>query len=165
MAYVRNESASFFPSAAHQMAAVRRSSRLRKQEPDIKETAYKCHFCLKEDDACRVGTIQLPCCKHFVHLECQKQWEAVLEGERKTCAMCRQPMQIILPAPAERGLTNGQVVTRLRELLNSDRLRQELQQVSTMSIEDFLHFSDMFDALLTQWFMVRNDRMAADFFD
>ena len=147
------------------MAAVRRSLRLKKQEPDIKETAYKCHFCLKENDACQVGTIQLPCCKHFVHLECQKQWEAVLEGERKTCAMCRQPVQIIPPAPAERGLTNGQVVTRLRELLNSGRLREELQQVSTMSIEDFLYFCDMFDALLTQWFMVRNDRMAADFFD
>ena len=83
--YIRKRAALFFPSGAHKMAAVRKSLRLMKQDPDILETAFKCHFCLKDDDGCQVGSILLPCCKHFVHFECQKQWETVLEGDKNLC--------------------------------------------------------------------------------
>ena len=159
--YIRKRTASFFPSGSHKMAAVRKSLRLMKQEPEIQDTAFKFFFLFKRR---RWVSSWNHSPAMLQALRASRVSKAVGGRSRggKKCAMCRQPVQIIPPAPAERALTNGQVVAHLCGLLNSEQLREELRQVSIMSVEDFLHLSDIFDEWFRQWLMVRNDRLAAD---
>ena len=122
------------------MQAERRQSlRLRGERPQVEETSFQCHFCLVEDDACRIGTVFLPCCKKFVHKKCQIQWQL----NNSTCALCRQET-IVLPMPetqedfdipwepvdeGNRAMTNRQVIERLEALLASEGLRNTFDQV------------------------------------
>ena len=129
------------------MQAERRQSlRLRGERPQVEETSFQCHFCLVEDDACRIGTVFLPCCKKFVHKKCQIQWQL----NNSTCALCRQET-IVLPMPetqedfdipwepvdeGNQAMTNRQVIERLEGLLASEGLRNQFDQVRA----SFFHF-------------------------
>ena len=122
------------------MQAERRQSlRLKGERPQVEETSFQFHFCLVEDDACRVGTVFLPCCKKFVHKKCQIQWQL----NNSTCALCRQET-IVLPMPetqedfdipwepvdeGNQAMTNRQVIERLEGLLASEGLRNQFDQV------------------------------------
>ena len=130
------------------MQAERRQSlRLKGESPQVEETSFQCHFCLAEDDACRIGTVFLPCCKKFVHKKCQMQWQL----NNSTCALCRQET-IVLPMPetqedfdipwepvdeGNQAMTNRQVIERLEGLLASEGLRNQFDQVRA----SFFHFS------------------------
>ena len=123
------------------------SLRLKGERPQVEETSFKCHFCLVEDDACRIGTVFLPCCKKFVHKKCQIQWQL----NNSTCALCRQET-IVFPMPetqedfeipwepvdeGNQAMTNRQVIERLEGLLASEGLRNQFDQVRA----SFFHFS------------------------
>ena len=122
------------------MQAERRQSlRLKGERPQVEETSFQCHFCLVEDDACRIGTVFLPCCKKFVHKKCQIQWQL----NNSTCALCRQETIVLLMPetqedfdipwePVDEGnqaMTNRQVIKRLEGLLASEGLRNQFDQV------------------------------------
>ena len=112
----------------------RKSLRLQGKEPEIKEITFKCHFCLVEDYCCNTRNVQqLHCCHQFVHTTCQKEWDAL--RPRQHCAMCRQEPPAA-QARTESILTNEEVVNRLRTLLNSGELREQLSHVSAIHTVD-----------------------------
>ena len=73
----------------------RRSRRLQGQPPEFQRTAFKCHFCLRDEESCNPNVVYLPCCKHYVHYNCQAEWSKTSQ----TCAMCRQPCALGAPTP------------------------------------------------------------------
>ena len=111
------------------MASRRTSKRLKGEEPEIKDTRFRC-LCMVEGEACDRGVTQQSCCKKFLHTKCVNQWYA--RGQR-TCPMCRQiptiPVQSTLPLVRE-GMTREEVIDRLDNLLQDPQLRAEIERVS-----------------------------------
>ena len=101
----------------------RRSRRLQGQPPEFQRTAFKCHFCLRDEESCNRNVVYLSCCRHYVHRSCQAEWVKTSQ----TCAMCRQPCALGAPTPPV--ITNAQILNRLRHLLESGELQRELEQV------------------------------------
>ena len=132
--------------------AGRQSKRLRLETPEILQTTFQCFICHGTSYTCDMGTIQLACCKNFVHQRCQARWQA----EGRNCGMCRgslttdvvlnagesNPIQsedIDIPTDSLNfdeithevlTMSREQVIARLRELLQSEELEEQLQRVS-----------------------------------
>ena len=128
------------------MEDVRRSLRLRGDSPEITaEEFVQCFFCLAALEICSPNVVRLPCCKRFVHRQCQQRWE----GNNQKCAHCREN----LPRPVRRielearpndldnlRLQNGmplaemrrrdEVAESLEERMRSPILRQRVENVS-----------------------------------
>ena len=67
--------------------AVRQSNRLTHEEPDVMTGEYECFVCHLKSETCE-RSVQLPCCKQYLHRRCQIQWEKY----HNTCGLCREPL-------------------------------------------------------------------------
>ena len=67
--------------------AVRQSKRLTHEEPDVMTGEYECFVCHLKSETCE-RSVQLPCCKQYLHRRCQIQWEKY----HNTCGLCREPL-------------------------------------------------------------------------
>ena len=127
------------------------SKRLRLEAPEITQVTYQCFICHATSYTCDMNTIQLSCCRNFVHKRCQERW--LSQNANPTCGMCRASLErreydgvneaaqeMDLPTESVDfneitqevlAMSREQVVTRLRELLNSPELEAQLQRVST----------------------------------
>ena len=110
------------------MASRRSSRRQRGEEPEIKDTKFKC-ICMLEGEACDNGVTQQSCCKQFLHTKCVNEWYS--RGQR-TCPMCRQiPVLSNQSLPSIReGMSREEVINRLDLLLQDPQLRSEIERVS-----------------------------------
>ena len=67
--------------------AGRHSKRLKHEEPDVVTSEYECFVChLKSETSER--SVQLPCCRQYLHGRCQIRWER----HHNTCGLCREPL-------------------------------------------------------------------------
>ena len=67
--------------------AGRHSKRLKHEEPDVVTSEYECFVCHLKSETCE-RSVQLPCCKQYLHRRCQIQWEKY----HNTCGLCREPL-------------------------------------------------------------------------
>ena len=67
--------------------AGRHNKRLKHEEPDVVTSEYECFVCHLKSETCE-RSVQLPCCKQYLHRRCQIQWEKY----HNTCGLCREPL-------------------------------------------------------------------------
>ena len=143
--------------------AERYSKRVKHEEPDVVTTEYECFVCHLKSETCE-RSVQLPCCRQYVHRLCQMRWER----QHNTCGLCREPLsgcndtspaasqtnwssddEADAAAAAARtkiinnrstveteriahdvlSMTREEVIQRLRELIDSPKLEQQLERV------------------------------------
>ena len=83
------------------------------------------------------------CCHQFVHKTCAEQWNS----NHERCGLClgSRTNTAIVPGPVgavhnREILTRQRVLDRLRGLLNSDELQQQLDQVSCCFVTLLFYF-------------------------
>lgn len=64
--------------------AGRYSKRIRREEPDVVSTEFECFVGHMTCQTCK-RSVQLPCCKQYVHRYGQVRWE----NHHNTCGLCR----------------------------------------------------------------------------
>ena len=77
----------------------RHSKRLKHEEPDVVTSEYQCFVCHLKSETCE-RSVQLPCCRQYVHRCCQMRWER----HHNTCGLCREPLSgcnDMSPAPSQ----------------------------------------------------------------
>ena len=142
--------------------ARRQSKRLRDETADITPGEYECFVCHTRSPTCE-RSVLLPCCHHYVHRRCQSRWKQ----SHNTCGLCRAILlerddykaaterndkaelarqeipqnrphidtdQIARDVP---NMTREEVITRLRNLIDSPTLEQQLERVR----DHISHFS------------------------
>ena len=67
--------------------AERYSKRVKHEEPDVLTIEYECFVCHLKSETCE-RSVQLPCCRQYVHRHCQMRWER----HHNTCGLCREPL-------------------------------------------------------------------------
>ena len=128
--------------------AGRQSKRLTREEPEICSTSYECFICHNHEENLSSRSRRLSCCGNFVHKRCQQRWE--MEGQNANCGMCRRPLntavargqqqtvQVTLPTEMidhqaisneVMAMSRDQIIARLRALLDSPALEQQLMMV------------------------------------
>ena len=107
--------------------AKHQSHRLQGLPAEIETTSFRC-FCLEEGDVCETSTMQLPCCRQFLHRRCYLRWR---QTNHPTCPMCRdrQHQPFVPPPPPQPVEINQDIIARLRTLLDAPDLEQQLRQV------------------------------------
>ena len=107
--------------------AKRQSHRLQGLPAEIETTSFR-PFCLEEGDVCETSTMQLPCCRQFLHRICCLRWR---QTNHPTCPMCRdrQHQPLVPPPPPQPVEINQDIIARLRTLLDAPDLEQQLRQV------------------------------------
>ena len=138
------------------------SKRLRDETPDITPGEYECFVCHIRSPTCE-RSVLLPCCHHYVHRRCQSRWKQ----SHNTCGLCRAILlerddyeaaterndeaelarqeipqnrphidtdQIARDVP---NMKREEVITRLRTLIDSPTLEQQLERVR----DNIPHFS------------------------
>ena len=68
--------------------AERHSKRLKHEEPDVVTSEYECFVCHLKSETCE-RSVQLPCCRQYVHRRFQMKWER----HHNSCGLCREPSQ------------------------------------------------------------------------
>ena len=81
--------------------AGRQSKRLTHEEPDVVTGEYECFVCHLKSETCQ-RSVQLPCCKQYLHRRCQIQWEKY----HNTCGLCREPLSGCNDTPPASSQTN-----------------------------------------------------------
>ena len=81
--------------------AGRHSKRLKHEEPDVVTSEYECFVCHLKSETCE-RSVQLPCCKQYLHRRCQIQWERY----HNTCGLCREPLSGCNDTPPTSSQTN-----------------------------------------------------------
>ena len=145
--------------------AGRHSKRLKHEEPDVVTSEYECFVChLKSETSER--SVQLPCCRQYLHRRCQIRWER----HHNTCGLCREPLSgwssvvddvdaaaAALTARTEifnhrsnvdmeriandvLNMTREEVIRRLRELIDSPALESQLERVKEDEFIILYHF-------------------------
>ena len=132
--------------------------RLRNQPPDISPGEYECFVCHVRSLTCE-RSVLLPCCRQYVHRRCQGRWEErrntcglcramLLQREDYEAATERNDeaeaeaelarQEIIQHRPqidTDRiardvlNMTREEVITRLRTLIDSPTLEQQLERI------------------------------------
>ena len=77
----------------------RHSKRLKHEEPDVVTSEYQCFVCHLKSETCE-RSVQIPCCRQYVHRCCQMRWER----HHNTCGLCREPLSgcnNTSPAPSQ----------------------------------------------------------------
>ena len=64
-------------------------------------TNYECFICHLKSVTCE-RSVQLPCCKQYLHRRCQIQWEKY----HNTCGLCREPLSWCNDTPPATSQTN-----------------------------------------------------------
>ena len=81
--------------------AGRHSKRLKHEEPDVVTSEYECFVCHLKSETCE-RSVQLHCCKQYLHRRCQIQWERY----HNTCGLCREPLSGCNDTPPTSSQTN-----------------------------------------------------------
>ena len=81
--------------------AGRHSKRLKHEEPDVVTSEYECFVCHLKSETCE-RSVQLHCCKQYLHRRCQIQWERY----HNTCGLCREPLSRCNDTPPASSQTN-----------------------------------------------------------
>ena len=81
--------------------AGRHSKRLKHEEPDVVTSEYECFVCHLKSETCE-RSVQLPCCKQYLHRRCQIWWERY----HNTCGLCREPLSGCNDTPQASSQTN-----------------------------------------------------------
>ena len=81
--------------------AGRQSKRLTHEEPDVVTGEYECFVCHLKSETCE-RSVQLHCCKQYLHRRCQIQWERY----HNTCGLCREPLSGCNDTPPASSQTN-----------------------------------------------------------
>lgn len=154
--------------------AGRYSKRIRREEPDVVSTEFECFVCHMTCQTCE-RSVQLPCCKQYVHRYCQVRWE----NHHNTCGLCRASLSGCddrSPAPSQTNwsaedddeaaaeaarteiinnrprvdtdriandvlsMTRDGVIARLRELIDSPTLEQQLERVRENRLFLFIRY-------------------------
>ena len=79
--------------------AERHSKRLKHEEPDVVTSEYECFVCHLKSETCE-RSVQLPCCRQYVHRRCQMRWER----HHNTCGLRCEPLSgcnNTSPAPSQ----------------------------------------------------------------
>lgn len=79
--------------------AERYSKRVKHEEPDVVSTEFECFVCHLRCQPCETS-VQLPCCRQYVHRHCQLGWEEY----HNTCGLCRASLSgcnDTSPAPSQ----------------------------------------------------------------
>ena len=66
---------------------------------DVVTSEYQCFVCHLKSETCE-RSVQLPCCRQYVHRCCQMRWER----HHNTCGLCREPLSgcnDTSPAPSQ----------------------------------------------------------------
>ena len=76
--------------------AERHSKRLKHEEPDVVTSVYECFVCHLKSETCE-RSVQLPCCRQYVHRRFQMRWERHHNTCREPLSGCNNT----LPAPSQ----------------------------------------------------------------
>ena len=93
-------------------------------------------FCLAALEICLPNVVRLPCCKQFVHRQCQQRWE----GNNQKCTHCRadlpRPVRLIeLEArPNDLDILRLQNGMSLAEMRRRDEVAESLEERMRSSI-------------------------------